>query len=80
MNAPSALIAFGVGLIGGGLYWRLMDDILAEYFQQFILNNEYYLASDLVWNALPYLLLIFGVLSLVVGALMSRGARMVSYE
>ena len=65
------LIGFGIGILSGGLYWALYDDVITRYFSRYILNtaNEYYLASNLIWNAIPYLIIFLGIVCLIVGGL-----------
>lgn len=63
------LIAFGVGLVGTGLFWHLMDDVLDTYIAKYVYNTAdvSYVASDLVWQALPYIILVVGIICLVIG-------------
>jgi hypothetical protein len=61
------LVGFGVGLIGGGLFWALCQDTLTRIFCDFIrdTSDKYYLASSLIWNALPYAIIFFGIVCLI---------------
>ena len=79
MGLVAPLFGFGLGILGFGLFWSLIDDSLT-HLDAFILNNEYYLLSDLIWHALPILCIVIGVLCLVAGGLASRGTRRVIYE
>ena len=74
------LFGFGIFLIGTGLYWKLQEDIIVRYIMPFVLRNEYWSASDLVWHAIPFILVITGIFALVVGALSSREGRQVVSE
>jgi len=81
MGLVSALIGFGIAIIGFGLFFSLIDDILASEFQWMILNNKYYVLCDLIWHSLPFITIILGVLCLIgAGVLHSRGTRRVIYE
>ena len=81
MGLVSALIGFGVAIIGFGLFFSLIDDIIASEFQWMILNNKYYVLCDLIWHSLPFIAIILGVLCLIgAGVLHSRGTKRVIYE
>ena len=69
MNAVIVLVIVGVALIAGGLYYHLFDNILEDHFLAYVYNTNdpYYLGSQLVWDAIPYVLVILGVLSLLAG-------------
>ena len=72
------LFGFGIFLVGTGLYWRLLDDIIESYIKPFALRNDYWYASDLVWHAIPFILIIVGIFCLIVGALAARQRQVVS--
>ncbi|MBE3095347.1 MAG: hypothetical protein IMZ52_09985 [Actinobacteria bacterium] len=65
--AVRPLVGFGVGLIGGGLFWALIQDTLTRMFGGFIrdTSDKYYLASNLIWTALPYAIIILGIVCLI---------------
>ena len=67
----------GVLLIGGGLYWRIYDDVFQLYIMQYVYDNQdqYYLANDLFWHAIPFLLIIGGVVMLIMAGFSTRGEK-----
>ena len=69
MNAVIVLIVVGVALIGGGLLYNLFDDILTDFFLPYVYNpsDPYYLGSQLMFDAIPYAIMIIGVILLFVG-------------
>lgn len=73
--AVKPLIGFGIGIIGAGFFWKFYDDVITDFFGSYIidLSNEFYGLSDLVWNALPLLVIFLGIACLIFGS-MSRGA------
>jgi hypothetical protein len=75
-----SLLAFGLGLLGFGFYYKLFEDITTIYFQKYIINNLYFQMSDLVWDMLPYLVIIIGILCLIGAGLIHRGERRIVYE
>lgn len=74
MGAVIAIISFGLGLIGAGVFWRMLNDMFLKYIAKYVYNasDPYYLANDLVWNAIPFVIIIVGVLVVVMGGLMGR--------
>jgi uncharacterized membrane protein len=65
------LIGFGIGFLAGGLYWALYQDVITRYFAKYVLSttDKYYLASNLIWNAIPYLIIFLGVVCLIMSGL-----------
>jgi len=80
MGAIGPLIGFGVGFIGFGFFYALFEDILSRHLQFMILSNVYYDASALIWDALPFISIIIGVLCLVGAGIISRGTKTVVQE
>jgi len=80
MTLVAVLLSVGAGLFGAGLFYRLFDDIINDTLQQYVLSNAYYLLSDLVWDMIPYILMIMGVICLVLGAIVYKGHKAVVYE
>jgi len=76
------LIGFGVGIIGGGVFIRMGQDVFFKYIAKYVYSstNPYYLASDVLWNALPYVLILVGVVCLIMGGLLGRSQKTVVYE
>ena len=65
------LIAIGVGLLATGLFWHLFNDVLIMYIAPYVydVSDVSYVASDLVWQAIPYIIFIVGIICLVIGGL-----------
>lgn len=80
MVLVAVLISIGVGLVGAGIWYRLFDDAINTYFQGYILDSPYYQLADLVWDSIPYLLIIIGVLCLVLAGVAYKGTREVVYK
>ena len=78
MSAIAGLVGFGAGIIGFGLFWKLLEDVFTTHIQQFVLENFYYQASDLIWEMLPWICVLTGVVSLVLAGVMHRAARVVT--
>ena len=74
MGAVAILFGVGIIFIGGGFFWRLFDDIITTYFSVYIYDptDIYFLGSQLVWDAIPYLLLFIGVLIMIMAGLVYR--------
>ena len=67
------LIAFGITVFLGGLYWHLWDDS-RTYIDQFVVNNEYYTLMYWLWKMLPAVMIIIGLICLIsAGVSASRG-------
>jgi len=68
------LLAIGIGLLAGGFYYHLFDDIIIDYFSDYILDtdNIYYRGSQLVWDAIPYVLMLMGLLCFILAGLQAR--------
>ena len=64
------LIGFGVGLLAFGFYWKLYEDTITGFFISYVRDtgDKYYLLSDLVWDALPYFVILVGVVCLIFGS------------
>jgi len=80
MGLVAPLIGLGIGFIGFGFFYSLIDDILARHLQFMILGSVYYDLCALIWDALPFIALIVGVLCLVSAGILHRGTRKVVYE
>lgn len=70
----------GLILIGGGLYWRIYDDVFTLYIKQYVYDttDPYYLANDLFWHAIPFLLMIGGVVMLIMAGFSRGGTKVVT--
>ena len=82
MGAVKSLVAFGVGLIGAGFFWRLFNDILMDKLTGYIItrNDYYFIANDFMWNALPVLVFLLGVFCLIFAGMMYHAGGSVNAE
>jgi hypothetical protein len=71
--AVKPLVGFGLAFIGGGLFWMMIQDTITRNIGKYVLNtaDKYYVVSKLVWDALPFIVLIVGVVVLIFGGLSS---------
>jgi hypothetical protein len=71
--ALKPLIGFGLGIIGAGFMWRMYNDTITSFFSSYIvdLNDKYYLLSDMIWEALPIIIIFLGVVCLIFGGMTS---------
>jgi len=67
------LIGFGLGIIAAGFMWRFYNDAITSFFSTYIIDSgdKYYLASNLFWNALPFIVIFLGVICLIFGSMSS---------
>jgi hypothetical protein len=67
--AVKPLIGFGLGIIGAGLFWKMYEDTITSFFSKYIVSasDKYFLASDLIWNALPFVVMFLGIICLIFG-------------
>lgn len=77
MGRISSLFAFGLGFIGAGFYWKLNEDIITNFISSFIrdTSDKYYLLSDLVWDALPFIVILLGIVCLVLGSMSNSSVQ-----
>lgn len=80
MGKIIAIVILGIGLIGGGLFWKLLEDIIIAYLDPYIIYNDYWAGSDLTWHMVPWLLILVGILSLILSGLLGRATRTVITE
>ena len=82
MGSVVLLFGFGIGFIFGGAVWKLFDDIINSYISRYVFNatDPYYVASDLIWDVLPFIIIGIGVICLIIGALSGRTTRTVVME
>jgi len=69
------LIAFGLTIVVGGLYWALWDGS-RSFIDQFVVNDVYYQLMIWVWGAIPAILIIVGILCLIAAGVSVSGNRM----
>ena len=69
-----ALVGFGIGFVIAGLIYSFLEDVFTRYILQYVVNTNdpYYRAEALGWDAIPYVLLLVGIVCLVVAGLSSR--------
>ena len=62
-----SIISLGVGLIAGGFFYQLFDDIITDFFTPYVYDatSSSYLGSLLMWDAIPYVMLFGGVACLL---------------
>ena len=71
MGAVRTIMGFGLLIIGGGWYFRIYDMVFTRSIDQYVYDssNIYWLGSDLMWNAIPFGLMLGGVVMLIVEGL-----------
>ena len=71
------MFGFGLGLVSCGIYYRIYDDVINGYMSQYIFDtsNEYYVGSQLMWDMIPYVIILVGVLMLILGGLSARSQQ-----
>ena len=67
------LVSVGLGLIVGGLYFHVWDDA-TEYLDDFMRDNSRNDAVQLLWDIIPVVLLLVGIICLIMGG-RSRGVE-----
>lgn len=69
MRAVMIIIGILLGLLAGGFYYHLFDDIITDFFLGYVYdtNNIYYVGSRLVWDSIPYVLLFISILFFAIG-------------
>jgi len=77
MAAVKPLIGFGLAIIGAGFMWKLYEDTINSFIGKYILdiNDKYFLMSDLVWNALPFLIIFLGIVCLIYGGVSGTSSQ-----
>ena len=57
------------------MYWRIYDDVFNSMIMQYVYDrsDEYFLANDLFWHSIPFLLIIGGVVLLIMAGFSTRG-------
>ena len=73
MSKFIVLVSVGLGLIVGGLYFHLWDDAANEYLDDYMRDNPRNDSVQLLWDIIPVVLLLVGVICLIMGG-KSRGA------
>jgi len=80
MLAVMVILAIGIGLLGAGFYYNLYDNILTDFFSAYIIdtNDVYYIGSQFIIDALPWVLMLLGVLCFILAGLTYRSGYGVS--
>lgn len=65
------LIAFGVALIVGGLYWAVWN-ASRDYLVDFIIVDEYYTLILWLWRLIPIAIIVVGIMCLVAAGIGGR--------
>lgn len=71
MIAVIIIIGIGIGLIAGGFYYHLFDDILIDFFASYVYDtsNVYYIGSQFIWDAIPWVMILVGLLCFILAGL-----------
>ena len=69
-------VSVGIGLLAGGIYWHLWDDA-SEYLDKFIVAGAYYDMVQLIWDMIPVIMVVLGVICLIMAGRSSRQGRQV---
>lgn len=80
MGLVLPLFGFGIGLVAFGFFYHLFSDVINLMLAVYILNNEYYVFSDFVWDMLPWIVVFGGVVCLILAGVSYRGTRTVVSE
>jgi hypothetical protein len=82
MGVVKVLVGFFLLIIGGGWYFKIYDDVFNRYIDKYIVDSSsvYWLAQDLFWNAIPFILMIGGVILLIMGGFSRRSGGSVKEQ
>lgn len=74
MSAVIVILSVGVGLIAGGFFYHLLDDIITDFFLAYVYNtgDPYYLGSALLWDAWPFAMIIMGLVCFILAGVKHR--------
>ena len=77
MIAVIILFSIGIGLLAGGFYYHLYDDILTDFFTPYIYNtaDPYYLGANLLWDMWPYVLILMGIVCFILAGIKYRSSN-----
>ena len=68
---PIVMIIFGIFV--GGIYYHVWDESIV-FIDQYIVYDEYYYLIRLMWDAIPIVMLLVGIVWLIVQGTKSKGA------
>jgi len=78
MGKIGPILMIGFGVIVGGIYYHLWQDSIA-FIEDYILFDDYYWLIRFVWDAIPIVLVLVGIIWLIMTG--TRGSRQrVVYE
>lgn len=64
MSKIAPILMIGFGLFVGGLYYHLWSDSIT-FIDRYIINDEYYTLIHFIWNAIPVIILLVGIIWLI---------------
>jgi len=79
MGKIAPILMIGFGLFVTGLYYHVWTDSIT-FIESYIVNDQYYYLIRFMWDALPVILLLVGVIWLIREGTHSGGTRQVVYE
>jgi len=77
MGKVRILLSVGAGLVISGFIYSFIDEVLVRYIiPDYVYNptGPYYLGSALLWDMIPYVLIIVGVMCLITAPLAARSS------
>ena len=74
MSKVTALIAFGVGFIGAGFFYRLFDDVINSYIAPYIRPSIYNTGEAFLWDLIPWMIILLGVFCLIAAGVMGTSS------
>ena len=78
MGKVGPIIVFGVAIIICGIYWSMWEGS-REYLNDYVVNDPYYALAYFLWDMIPIILILMGIMALVSAGLTSRRQK-VYYE
>ena len=85
MGKLGPIFMIGFGVVVSGLYYHLWDDAIV-FMQDYIISDDYYALIRFVWDAIPVVILLVGIIWLIRegtsgssgGVVYQRGSRLVA--
>ena len=74
MGKVIPLIAFGLTIFVGGLYWAVWNGS-RTYLDNFVIVDEYYELMYFGWRMIPAVMLIVGLMCLIAAGVMARSQK-----
>lgn len=65
------LVGFGLAIFVSGLLFHMYNDVVVEFFNKYIIDfsDDYYLFSNLIWDAIPFIIIFIGIACLIFGSI-----------